>query len=350
MNKAGKKVFVGLSGGVDSATSAGLLVKEGYEVVGVYMKNWSRDIGGHHCPWKEDLDSARSVAAYLNIPFKIYNFEKEYFESVTEYMISTYKNGQTPNPDIICNQKIKFQTFFNKCLGEGADFVATGHYASINNGQLMCAKDKNKDQTYFLYRVNPDIGSKIIFPLGKYLKTEVRQLAKKLNLPNFDRPDSQGLCFVGNIPLRDFLSEFIKPQKGNIIDENGVSVGEHNGAFSYTIGQRQGLGVGGGKPYYVYEIDTKNNIVKVTTDENSVLLNKAEFDISDCNWWQDIENFKKDLLVRVRYRSSTIPCSINKIAEDNYRIKLKKTERAIAPGQSAVFYSGDIVVGGGIIQ
>lgn len=343
------KVFVGLSGGVDSAVTAAILKEQGHEVTGIYMKNWSRDVASHHCPWKEDLASARSVAAHLEIPLKIYDFEKQYFEFVTEYMLQTYKAGQTPNPDVMCNQKIKFDTFYKKCIGEGAEYVATGHYARMKNGQLMMAEDSGKDQTYFLYRMNPKIATQIIFPLGDYRKPKVRELAKKYNLPNYERPDSQGLCFVGNVPMRDFLSEFIKPKKGKIIDEFNRELGTHNGAYSYTIGQRHGLGIGGGKPYFVYKVDTNANIVSVTSDENSPLINKDMFSITDCVWWKEVESNNSHLEVRVRYRSKTIPCSITKHTNGKYLVKLKTLERAIAPGQSAVFYSGEIVVGGGII-
>lgn len=344
-----KKVFVGLSGGVDSGVAAALLLQQGYDVQGIYMKNWSRDIAGHKCPWQEDLQSARSVAAHLNIPFAIYDFEKEYFEEVTQYMIDAYKKGLTPNPDVMCNQKIKFDTFYNKCLSEGADFVATGHYAKMQNGQLAVANDTSKDQTYFLYRMDPSIASKVLFPLGELKKTEVRMLAKKHNLPNFARPDSQGLCFVGNIPMRDFLSEFINPKQGSIIDDSGVQVGSHTGAFAFTLGQRHGLGIGGGKPYYVYRINSTTNTIYVTSDENSALLNKKDFTISDCTWWQD-PKLNEVYGVRVRYRSSLKLGKIIKAKNGDYAIKLETSERAIAPGQSAVIYHNNLVIGGGIIQ
>lgn len=343
-----KKVFVGLSGGVDSSVAAALLVEQGYDVTGVYMKNWSKDIAGHYCPWKEDLASARSVAAHLDIPLKIYDFEKQYFEAVTKYMLDAYKKGITPNPDVMCNQEIKFKVFLEQCIAEGADMIATGHYAKLEDNRLMTAEDGSKDQTYFLYRMNPEIASRVIFPLGELLKSEVRQIAVSKNLPTASRPDSQGLCFVGNVPMKDFLSEFIAPQKGNILDESGHTVGTHDGAFSYTIGQRHGLGIGGGKPYFVYKIDTKKNTVYVTTNDNSELLNTDNFTIADCVWWSR-PNEKNNLSVKVRYRSEAIPCSIESSDNQTFSINLDRAERAITPGQSAVIYSGQEVVGGGVI-
>ena len=342
-------VYVGLSGGVDSSVAAAFLKAQGHEVVGVFMKNWSRDVGGHHCPWQEDLASARSVAAHLQTPLKVFDFEKQYFEAVASYMIETYKSGLTPNPDIMCNSEIKFKLFLQKCLEEGAEYIATGHYAKMDHGQLKVAEDSNKDQTYFLYRIDPKVASKILFPVGDYAKPEVRKLAAKFNLPTAKRPDSQGLCFVGPVPVRDFLSEFIKPQKGNIVDEGGKKIGEHGGAFYYTIGQRHGLGIGGGQPYFVYKIDTKANKVFVTTDEDSPLLNHNEFTISDCVWWQKPE-IGKEYGVRVRYRSALKPGKITAIKDGKCQIKLDSNERAIAPGQSAVLYDGEVVLGGGIID
>lgn len=349
MNKKPKKIFVGLSGGVDSSVAAALLVQQGYEVTGVFMKNWSRDVAGHQCPWRDDLASARSVAAHLNIPFKVYDFEKQYFESVTKYMLDTYQKGLTPNPDIMCNQEIKFKVFYKKCIAEGADMIATGHYAVIEKGKLKSAVDIKKDQTYFLYRINPAIAEKVLFPVGGYKKSKVRDLAKEFNMPTANRPDSQGLCFVGNVPMKDFLAEFIKPHKGAIVDEYGNIVGEHEGAFSFTIGQRHGLGVGGGKPYFVYKLDVKTNKVFVSTDEN--ILNSNEFIITDCVWWDKTraegESFKAR--AKVRYRSKSIQCMVSRISNHRFQIKLIHDERAITPGQSAVLYSKNTVVGGGII-
>lgn len=345
-----KKVFVGLSGGVDSSVAAALLVEQGYDVTGVFMKNWSHDVAGHHCPWKEDLASARSVAAHLDIELKVYDFEKQYFNAVTKYMLDAYKKGITPNPDIMCNQEIKFKVFLNKCLSEGAEMIATGHYARLENMQLKTAKDESKDQTYFLYRMNPNIADKVLFPIGEYKKSEVRKLAGMFNLPTAERPDSQGLCFVGNVPMKDFLSEFIKPKRGDIIDDQGGVVGQHEGAFSYTIGQRHGLGIGGGQPYFVYKIDTKRNNVYVSQDES--ILDAKKLVISDCVWWDSkkVNASSFEAMVKVRYRSESVPCKVTKIPNGKYQIRLSQNERAITPGQSAVIYSGRAVVGGGIIQ
>lgn len=341
------KIFVGLSGGVDSSVAAALLKDQGHEVIGVYMKNWSRDVAGHHCPWEEDLASARSVAAHLQIPIKVYDFEKEYYDSVTNYMIETYKKGQTPNPDVMCNQEIKFKVFLQKCLADGAEKIATGHYAQLKNDQLVEAKDTNKDQTYFLYRMDPDVAKKVLFPIGNYTKPEVRKLAEKFNLPTAARHDSQGLCFVGNIPMKDFLSEFIMPKPGDIVDEQGNKLGIHNGAFSFTTGQRHGLGVGGGKPYFVYQIDTAKNIVYVTNDKESKFLYKKEFYIDDPVWWeQPVE--KNEYHIQIRYRSAKVRGRIEQEGK-KYKVVLQKPAWAITPGQSAVIYDKSFVVGGGVI-
>ncbi|MBI2798599.1 tRNA 2-thiouridine(34) synthase MnmA [Candidatus Saccharibacteria bacterium] len=361
------RVFVGLSGGVDSSVAAALLKDQGHEVIGVYMKNWSHDVAGHHCPWREDLASARSVAAHLQIPLKVYDFEREYFDTVAKYMIDTYKAGLTPNPDIMCNSEIKFKLFLSKCRADGAEMIATGHYAKIIDGQLCKAKDASKDQTYFLYRMPGSAAKKTIFPLGELAKTQVRILARKYKLPTANRADSQGLCFVGPVPMRDFLAEFVRPKPGDIVSERGNKIGQHQGAFYYTIGQRHGLGVGGGQPYFVYKVDTKANVVHVTTDEDSTLLKRNNFKINDCVWWQEPET-GKEYTVKVRYRVKAIACTITprfpvtstgvekssqisrQARDDTWTVKLTKPERAIAPGQSAVLYDGNKVAGGGIIE
>jgi tRNA-specific 2-thiouridylase len=258
-----KKVFVGLSGGVDSSVTAAVLIEQGYDVTGVYMKNWSQDLPGFECPWKEDYQDAKRIAVQLGIPFKMYDFEKEYRQKVVDYMIDEYKNGNTPNPDIMCNQEVKFKLFLNTALSEGADMIATGHYARVIEGsngkyQLHTAKNLEKDQTYFLYRVSEEALSKSLMPIGEFTtKDEVRQKAKDLGLVTASKKDSQGICFVGKVGIREFLEQYVKTETGNIIDENGSNIGEHDGAIFYTIGQRHGLNVGGGLPYYVTGKDMK---------------------------------------------------------------------------------------------
>lgn len=390
-----KSVYIGLSGGVDSAVTASLLKQGGFELTGVYMKNWSADIVGTHCPWREDLASARAVASHLQIPLKIYDFEADYKRAVVDYMVASYKKGLTPNPDVMCNQEIKFKAFAKRCFDEGADLIATGHYARLgflsqrnsmsdssvlvqpskkntslrasnlprfaselesqrgaesDHISLLRARDPVKDQTYFLYRMSQDVAKKVLFPLGDYHKAEVRKLATELDLPNADRRDSQGLCFVGKVPLRDFLSQYITPQPGDIIDRGGEKVGRHDGAFYYTIGQRHGLGVGGGAPYFVYDKDIKKNIVYVTTEPDSMALNRDRFNITDCVWWSEPRAGEK-YAVRIRHGGKLLPAVIYQLGsnKNRYEIRLSAPERAIAPGQSAVFYDGEKVLGGGVI-
>ena len=343
-----QKVFVGLSGGVDSSVAAALLQRDGYEVIAVFMKNWTADIAGNKCPWEEDLASARRVAAHLQIPLKIYDFQKEYKAKVADYMVESYRRGLTPNPDIMCNQEIKFRTFYDMCISEGADFVATGHYARMIDGKLYRGIDQGKDQSYFLYRIPHDAAGNVLFPVGEFEKKQIRQLAEKFELPTAARPDSQGLCFVGNVSLKDFLHEFIEFQPGDIIDDGGQVVGQHDGAFFYTIGQRHGLGVGGGKPYFVYDKDIEKNQIFVTTDPESKDLNKSSFLINDIYEWQSIKEDEK-YEIQVRYRGTPIEGSVRK-SNKGYLVELARLERAIAAGQSAVLYHGDELVGGGIIQ
>ena len=342
-----KRVFVGLSGGVDSSVSALLLKQLGYEVVGVYMKNWSRDLPGMKCPWQEDYRDAKRVSVQLGIEFKVYDFEKEYRHKVVDYMVREYKAGRTPNPDVMCNQEVKFKLFLETALVDGADYIATGHYAKVKAGKLLRAKDDNKDQTYFLYRINTDALNKAIFPLGDLNKTEVREIAKKHNLVTAGRKESMGICFVGRVGIKDFLSQYVSEKPGKIIDQNGKVVGEHEGAIYYTIGQRHGLDVGGGLPYYVTGKDMKKNDVYVTTDLQDEKLWSRTIKLSDAHWLNDSSS---KIYVRTRHRAPLIPVKLlNKSSNLTVAVELEEEVRALTPGQSAVFYSGDKVLGGGIV-
>src|SRR3990167_3245145 len=246
-----KRVFVGLSGGVDSSVASLLLKQQGYKVTGVYMKNWTQDLPGLRCPWQDDYNDAKRIAVQLGIDFKVYDFQKEYKQKVVDYMLREYKAGHTPNPDIMCNQEVKFGLFLETALKDGADLIATGHYAQVKDGKLLTAKDVDKDQTYFLYRISKEALGKVIFPLGDLAKQEVKEIAKKHGLVSASRKESMGICFVGKVGIKDFLSQYVDFRPGKIVDQKGKVVGEHEGAVFYTIGQRHGLDVGGGLPYYV---------------------------------------------------------------------------------------------------
>jgi len=237
-----KTVYLGMSGGVDSSVSALLLKNAGYKVVGVYMKNWSRDLPGMKCPWAEDLADAKRVATKLDLDFKVFDFEKEYKEKVVDYMLKEFKAGRTPNPDVMCNEEIKFKLFFEKSLASGADFIATGHYAKAENGKLLLAKDENKDQTYFLYRISTSALEKTLFPLGEMKKPEVKAFAAKNGLKNAYKKESMGVCFVGEVGMKDFLKEYIDLKPGEIRDVSTDEVlGFHDGAVFYPLGQRTGF-------------------------------------------------------------------------------------------------------------
>ncbi len=344
-----KTVYVGMSGGVDSSVTAALLKEQGHNVVGVYMKNWSQDLPGHHCPWKEDYQDAKRVAVQLGIDFKMYDFEKDYRHVVVDYMLDEYKAGRTPNPDIMCNQEVKFKLFLNTALKDGADMIATGHYARVKDGQLLTAKNKDKDQTYFLYRVTQTALEKSLMPIGEFkTKAEVRALAKKLGLATAEKRDSQGICFVGSIGIKDFLSNYIKTKSGAIIDQNGKEIGQHDGAIFYTIGQRHGLSVGGGLPYYVTGKDMKKNEVYATTNLDDKQLWHNEIKLADVHWINGAPIFSKSYDVRTRYRAPLIKAKLSS-DKKSLLVKLAEPVRAVTPGQSAVIYDGDRVVGGGIL-
>jgi tRNA-specific 2-thiouridylase len=348
-----QKVYVGLSGGVDSSVAAALLKQQGYEVVGVYMKNWSQDLPGFVCPWKDDYQDAKRVAVQLGIPFRVFDFEKQYRQKVVDYMVAEYKAGRTPNPDIMCNQEIKFKLFLETALEDGAEMIATGHYARAKGkgqrAELWKAKDDNKDQTYFLYRISEAALAKTLFPIGDYTKPEVRELAKKFGLVTAKKKESMGICFVGKVGIKDFLLHELGPQPpGAIIDQDGRKVGRHDGAIFYTIGQRHGLDVGGGLPYYVTGKDMSKNEVYVTNNLSDELLWGDMVTLSDPHWINEVPKQGKAVQVRTRHRAPLVP-GVLKFKKDTVAVELKESSRALTPGQSVVFYDGERVLGGGIV-
>jgi len=351
MDRTRTHVYVGMSGGVDSSVTAALLKEQGYQVTGVYMKNWTTDLPGFVCPWADDLADAKRVAVQLDIPFKVFDFQKEYKQQVVDYMIAEYQAGRTPNPDIMCNQEIKFDLFLKTALADGADMIATGHYARVARpGSLLTGLDKNKDQSYFLYRVTKDALAKTLLPVGELTKPEVRAEARKLGLVTADKKDSQGICFVGKIGIKEFLQNYVEAEPGDIIDKKtGKVIGQHDGAIFYTIGQRQGLHVGGGLPYYVISKDMAANVVYVTTDLNDENLWKQALTLGAPHWINEPPVIGKAYKARMRYRAALVDCTVEQLDEHQLRLILSEPERALTAGQSAVLYDGDRVIGGGIV-
>lgn len=343
------RVYVGMSGGVDSSLTAALLVEQGYDVTGVYMKNWTQDLPGMICPWADDLADAKRVAVQLGIDLKVFDFENEYREKVVQYMIEEYKIGRTPNPDIMCNQEVKFRLFLDAALEDGADMIATGHYARVDHGELKQAEDANKDQTYFLYRVTGEALKKTLFPLGGYAKPEVRKMAEARGLVTARKKDSQGICFVGKVGIRDFLSQYVEQVPGNIVDTaTGKVLGHHDGAIFYTLGQRHGLNLGGGLPYYVVGKSMDKNEVYVTTDLNDASLWKADVTLEHVHW---INNppAEGEYRIRIRHRAPLVAAGLRFTPEGDVQLAVHDEQRAIAPGQSIVIYDGETCLGGGIV-
>lgn len=339
------RVYVGMSGGVDSSLTAALLKEQGHDVTGVYMKNWTQDLPGMRCPWADDLADAKRVAVQLGIKFKVYDFEAEYKHKVVDYMIAEYKAGRTPNPDIMCNQEVKFKLFLETALADGAEMIATGHYARTDGGHLLRAVDDNKDQTYFLYRVTKEALEKTLFPLGEYTKPKVREMAEARGLVTASKRDSQGICFVGSIGIKEFLSQYITAEPGDVIDRvTRKVIGEHEGAIYYTLGQRHGLNLGGGLPYYVVGKDMATNVVYVSRNLEDESMWRKDVQLRDIHWIDEVPADGEQVKVRLRHRGKLLPATI-----EGDRLMLDEAERAIAAGQSAVLYRDAVVLGGGIV-
>jgi tRNA-specific 2-thiouridylase len=395
-NKSSKTVFVMMSGGVDSSVAALKLKQEGYNVVGVFMKCWSiqaldelgvdRNLYG--CFWEQDSQDAAMVAAKLEIPFFVWDFEEEYKKKVVEYMLESYQAGLTPNPDVMCNSVIKFGLFLKNAKKLGADFVATGHYAKrvdneqliMNNGvqldssekikrldnssylqvELHRGDDSNKDQSYFLWRIPREELNMMLFPIGDFAtKAEVRKLASDFGLITATKKDSQGLCFIGTTPLRELLLQSLGEKKGDIVTLDGKVLGQHLGAYLYTVGQREKLGLGGG-PWFVKKVDVKTNQVIVAHGDEVEVLDNQYCLVSDFNWLisdnliQQILNNKLEngfkLSAQVRYHQKAVECHLEKQENGKYKVIFSELVRAIAPGQSIVFYNSGHMLGGAVIQ
>lgn len=335
-----------MSGGVDSSVAAALLVEKDYDVTGVYMKNWTQDLPGMKCPWADDLADAKRVAVQLGIDFKVFDFEKEYKQKVVDYMIDEYKLGRTPNPDIMCNQEVKFKLFLEASLDDGADMIATGHYARTDNGELKIAKDAGKDQTYFLYRVDSPALTRTLFPLGNFLKSEVRDLATKRGLWTAAKKESMGVCFVGNVGMREFLDQYVEARPGDIIEkETGKTLGRHDGAMFYTLGQRHGLEVAGSLPYYVVGKNMEENEVYVSQNIHDTDLVRRVIQLEALHWINDAPENGESFQARMRHRGQLITATL-----DDTTLTLSTAERAVTPGQSVVLYDGEICLGGGIVS
>ena len=340
------KVFLGMSGGVDSAVSAYLLQSQGHEVIGVYMKNWSKNLPGMKCPWAEDLADAKRVAVKLGIDFRVFDFEAEYKQKVVDYMLAEYQKGNTPNPDIMCNQEIKFKLFAETAFEQGAEAIATGHYAKTRGCDLIMAADANKDQTYFLYRIAPEVIKRTIFPVGDMQKPEVKALAEQVGLAVAHKPESMGVCFVGEANMRDFLAEFIETKPGEIRElETDELLGHHDGAIFYTIGQRHGLRLTTGLPFYVVRKDMDKNTVYVSRNLNSLSLWTNEVKLRDVILRHDIDGLKP-LRARVRHRAPLVDAKFDSATDI---LTFADEQKSLTPGQSVVFYQDDICLGGGII-
>ena len=351
---SGNKVLVGMSGGVDSSVSAYILQDQGYEVHGLFMKNWEDDDGSPYCSIREDFMDAVFVADQLNIPLYEINFAKEYRERVFSYFLTELEEGRTPNPDILCNKEIKFKEFYEYAISNNYDYIATGHYAQTDKSKLLKAYDSNKDQTYFLHAIDKKVLDKTLFPIGNIDKDQVRKIAKDKQLITSEKKDSTGICFIGERPFPDFISNYLKEKNGIIVDEKGNELGEHKGLQYYTLGQRQGIGIGGQKgsensPWYVASKNIETNTLTVVQGNTHPLLFSTE--LITRNKYLINHNIDEEFngTAKVRYRQKDQECNI-KISEDKITVNFNNPQRAVTPGQSVVIYKDDECLGGGEID
>jgi len=354
------KIVVGLSGGVDSAVAALLLKRAGHEVIGVFMKNWEDDDDERYCSTRDDLIDAVAVAERIGIEVEAVNFAAEYRERVFASFLAEYRAGRTPNPDVLCNAEIKFKAFLDTAIAMGAERIATGHYARLDeeNGRFVLRKglDPAKDQSYFLHRLNQAQLSHTLFPVGHLHKTEVRRIARDAGLPNHAKRDSTGICFIGERPFRTFLARYLPREPGPMVTPEGASVGEHEGLMYYTIGQRQGLGIGGrrdraGEPWYVARKDLQSNTLTVVQGHDHALLLKGTLKAAQASWIAAAPPAGEacELGAKTRYRHADAACALRLIGAEEFELDFAAPQWALTPGQSAVLYQGEVCLGGGVI-
>jgi tRNA-specific 2-thiouridylase len=361
-----KKVVIGMSGGVDSSVAAWMLKEQGYEVIGLFMKNWEDDDDSEYCSTRQDWIDAASVADVVGVDIEAVNFAAEYKDRVFAEFLREYQAGRTPNPDVLCNAEIKFKAFLDHAMKLGADLIATGHYARVRQAasgtqfELLKALDASKDQSYFLHRLNQAQLSKTLFPLGEIQKTEVRRIAEQLKLPNAKKKDSTGICFIGERPFREFLNRYLSYRPGPMKTPDGAVVGEHVGLSFYTLGQRKGIGLGGLKshqnaggdsePWYVARKDVENNTLYIVQGHDHPWLLSSALSAGQISWVSGQPPQAGPLSAKTRYRQADVACEHESAGDTAFSLTFASPQWAVTPGQSAVLYQGDVCLGGGIIS